>query len=254
MKSVSRNVILDLLPGYIAGEASPESRTLVEEFARTDPEIATMIHAGALDPAFGSDGASIPDALEMKTIRRVRRSVRRQMIYVAIATASILLVPLVAMQFSDEVNWDPADFLVMAVLLLGAGTAFVWMTRAARSFAFRSAVAVAVFTGVLLTWVNLAVGVIGAANNPLNLLYFGVILIGLVGAAITRLRPGGMAGTMLIVAAAQLLIPIIALLLGARALEQSPGAAGVVIANAGFAALFGLSALLFWRADRTRAR
>ena len=37
MEPVSRNVILDLLPAYIAGEASDETRNLVEEFAKNDP-------------------------------------------------------------------------------------------------------------------------------------------------------------------------------------------------------------------------
>ncbi len=51
MKSTPRNIILDLLPVYIAGEASEESRDLVEEFAREDPEIARLIGAGKLEPA-----------------------------------------------------------------------------------------------------------------------------------------------------------------------------------------------------------
>ncbi len=39
---ISRNVILDLLPLYIADEASPETSALVEEYLETDPELAKI--------------------------------------------------------------------------------------------------------------------------------------------------------------------------------------------------------------------
>jgi hypothetical protein len=102
MESVPRNVILDLLPAYIAGEASEETRALVEEFARNDPEIAMLIRKGRLEPAAISPEMAMPDDMEMKTLKRVRRSIRRRMLYVALATASLLMVPLVAMRFTDE--------------------------------------------------------------------------------------------------------------------------------------------------------
>ena len=37
---VTRNVILDLLPLYLAGEASPDTRALVEHYLERDPELA----------------------------------------------------------------------------------------------------------------------------------------------------------------------------------------------------------------------
>ena len=251
MNPVSRNVILDLLPVYITGEASRESRALVEEFARQDPEIARLVRAGTLESGLDKDCATVPPNLEMKAIQRVRRSVRRKMVYVALATASILMIPLIAMQFSNEVNWSPADFLVMAILLSGTGIAFVLMTRAARSFARRAAIGLAVGTGFLLIWVNLAVGFIGSSSNPANLLYLSSFVVGGIGAWIARVRSAGMARTMLAVALVQFMIPFIALLLGTPALEAPPGVVVIVTLNSGFAAMFALSALLFWRASRT---
>ena len=40
--TVTRDVILDLLPLYFAGQVSADSKTLVDEFLRTDPDFARM--------------------------------------------------------------------------------------------------------------------------------------------------------------------------------------------------------------------
>jgi hypothetical protein len=40
--TVTRDVILDLLPLYFAGEVSADTRALVDEFLRTDPDFARM--------------------------------------------------------------------------------------------------------------------------------------------------------------------------------------------------------------------
>ncbi|HBY59475.1 MAG TPA: hypothetical protein DEH78_06605 [Solibacterales bacterium] len=44
--NISRNVVLDLVPVYLAGEASPDTKALVEEFASRDAEIATLLAEG----------------------------------------------------------------------------------------------------------------------------------------------------------------------------------------------------------------
>ncbi len=251
MESVPRNVIFDLLPAYIAGEASEESRALVEEFARNDPQIARLIRTGKLEPAAISPKMAPPNDLEMKTMKRVRRSIRRQMWYVALATASILMVPLVAMLFTDEVNWSLFDFIVMGILLFGTGLTYVLISRISDSIAYRTAVGVAVVAGLLLIWLNLAVGIIGSEDNPANHLYAGVLAVGIIGAGIARLRPRGMARTLFATALAQMLVPVIALIIWRPSLEETPGIVGVFILNAFFAALFVVSALLFRRASAT---
>lgn len=74
--------------------------------------------------------------------------------------ALILLVPAVSMQFSEEVNWGPGDFLVIGALLLLVGGAIEIISRftpMARGLKWVfSAVAIAMF---LLIWAELAVGI-----------------------------------------------------------------------------------------------
>lgn len=247
MKSVPRNIILDLLPVYIAGEASEESRSLVEEVARTDPEIARLIRAGSLEPDVISPKMALPDDLEMKTLKRVRSSIRRQMWFVALATSAVLMVPLVAMLFTNEVNWDLFDFVAMGSLLFGSGLMYVLISRKLDNIAYRTAVGVAVVAGILLIWVNLAVGIIGSADNPANLLYAGVLAIGIIGAWITRLQPRGMSRTLFATALTQMLVPVIALVFWRPSINEPPGTVGTFILNAFFAALFVVSGLLFRR-------
>jgi hypothetical protein len=128
--------------------------------------------------------------------------------------ALILLLPLVAMQFTDEVAWDAADFAVMGVMLLGACGAYELAARTPRNRAYRAAVGVAVVAAFLLIWINLAVGIIGSEDNPANLMYGGVLAVGIAGALAARFRPGGMAQALAATAFAQILAGIIAVSAG----------------------------------------
>ncbi len=78
-----------------------------------------------------------------------------------LATALMLLVPLVAMQFTDEVAWDLRDFLAAAALLLGSGMAYVLAARRARRSRHRVAIGVLVFVVLAGVWAELAVGLVG---------------------------------------------------------------------------------------------
>jgi hypothetical protein len=168
----------------------------------------------------------------------------------AIATALTLLVPLAAMQFTDEVQWTPFDFVVAGILLFGSGMSYVWVSSKGNNSAYRAAVGVAVTSALFLVWVNLAVGLIGSENNPANLMYFGVLAVGAVGALIARFRPLGMARALFAIAAALVLVAVVALIGGLGHPES--GAAEILGVNALFIALFAASALLFRRAARQR--
>lgn len=119
--------------------------------------------------------------------------------------AVLLLVPLVAMRFTDEVNWTPADFLVMGAMLGLACAACEVAVRVANSDAYVLGAGIAVATAFLMTWSNLAVGVVGEPAHPANLMFHGVVLVGLLATALARFQPRGMARAMAITALAQAL-------------------------------------------------
>jgi hypothetical protein len=78
--------------------------------------------------------------------------------WIALATCLALLVPLLAMQFTAEVDWGVMDFIVMGALLFGTGSLFV---LAARKVPFRYwlALGAVLAAGFLYVWVELAVGI-----------------------------------------------------------------------------------------------
>ena len=124
---------------------------------------------------------------------------------VAIATALLLLVPLLAMRFTDEVNWTALDFTVAGALLFGAGLAFVLLTRKAPRSAYRLAAAITMGTALMLVWGNLAVGLIGSEHNPANLMYAGVIAVEIIGVFLARFAPSAMSRALFATAATQAL-------------------------------------------------
>ena len=169
-------------------------------------------------------------------------------IVLAVVFVVLLSVPLVAMQFSDEVKWGPLDFVFMGGLLFGTGLTYELVANKGGSIAYRAAVAIACATGLLLAWTNAAVGIIGDEDSA-NVMYFGVLAIGFVGAFIARFQPRGMALALVATAVAQALVPLIALL-WVPAINFAPGVVTVFGLNACFVALWVVSALLFWSIAR----
>lgn len=116
---------------------------------------------------------------------------------------------------------------------------------------YRLALVVAVATALFLVLSAGALGIIGAGGRP-DRIYAGVLLVGVLGTVLARLRSPGMAIALAATAGAQALVTLTALLAG---LHHTEGASvlDIVMVNAMFVALFGLSAWLFRRAAEQRA-
>jgi hypothetical protein len=176
-----------------------------------------------------------------------RRGSRRRIAAWA-AAALLLLLPLVAMQFTDEVVWGVADFAFAGALLVGTGVTFELGARKTGNSAYRAAVGVALAAAFILIWVNGAVGVIGSEDNDANLMYGGVLAIGVIGALVARFKPHGMARALCATALAQALVAVIALIAGLGSPWSGPGE--ILFLNGFFVALWLTSAWLFRKAAR----
>lgn len=184
----------------------------------------------------------------------IRHGSYRRITAWAAVVGLILLIPLVAMQVSEEWNWGLFDFVFAGTVLFGAALTYELIAKKGGTAAYRAAVGLAVATALILVWVNAAVGIIGD-DELFNLMYFGVLAIGVVGALIARFQPRGMARALIAVAIGQMLVPAIVLAIpGLRgALMEPPGIVGVFVLNACFAMLWIASAWLFRKARRASA-
>ena len=157
-------------------------------------------------------------------------------------TAAFLwLLPLVAMQLTAEVNL--AETIAYGVILLAAaGTYELALALRTRNIAYRIAVGVAVAAALLLVWMH---GAVGTEDDSPGLMFFGVLVVGIIGAIIARFRPQDMARALFGTALAQALVAVIAMIAWKQYFE-------ILVLNGFFIALWVGSALLFRRASANR--
>ncbi len=169
----------------------------------------------------------------------------RNIIRIAIVTGLILMIPLVAMQFVEGWNWSLIDFIAAGALIFGTGLSYELISRKGSTTKYKIAAGIAIGAAFLLIWINMAVGFIGSGANLPNVMYFGVICLGMIGATVARLQPKGMAYTMFAMATAQFLVPVVALIVVRPVLDEPAGIIGVFMLNLFFVMLFFISGLLF---------
>lgn len=74
----------------------------------------------------------------------------------------LLLIPLIAMQFTTEVNWELNDFVIAAVLLFGFGFIVEFILRKKNKISYRIIILIILLLILLLIWAELAVGIFGS--------------------------------------------------------------------------------------------
>ena len=79
-----------------------------------------------------------------------------------LAASMVLLLPLVAMQFTSEVQWSASDFVVAGILLFGTGLLIEMVLRKTKKGVLRILAVLGVLLLLLLTWLELAVGIFGS--------------------------------------------------------------------------------------------
>jgi hypothetical protein len=166
----------------------------------------------------------------------------------ALITALILLIPLLGNHFVDGWNWPLRAFVLVGTLVFGTGLTYQLVTRNVDAIAYRAALGVALAAAFVLVWGNF----IQAADdvNPAAMMYFWVPLVGVIGAAIARFRPEGMARALFVTAVAQALVLAIALVRNPPVASWSAAVWRGFGGNAFFFMLFVGSALLFRKAGR----
>lgn len=135
---------------------------------------ARMVRGLPADASWRSQ--TIADASPPKEVMKISK---RSAVRVALATAFILLLPLVAMQITDEVDWGVADFVFAGVLLGGTGLLLELAARKPRNVAYRAAA----------TAIGIAAIAFGEADDAPGLVLFGgLLIVGTVALAVRTAR------------------------------------------------------------------
>lgn len=87
----------------------------------------------------------------------------KRVIIIVLISAVILLIPLIAMQFTNEVNWTLFDFIIAGILLIGTGLLFELVIRKTKQIRYRIALITSIILLFVLVWAELAVGIFGTA-------------------------------------------------------------------------------------------
>ena len=125
--------------------------------------------------------------------------------------AALMIVPVVVLRAIHGYEWDPGDAVFLLILLCGIGLALEVAVRVPGRFAYGAGLGLAILAGLLQIWVNLAVGIIGSEDDPINLIYAAVIAVSLIGAVVAGFGARGMARAMVATALTQAAAFVVAL-------------------------------------------
>lgn len=86
----------------------------------------------------------------------------KRLVVILLITVILLLIPLIAMQFTDQVNWDLFDFIAMGILLLATGLSCELVLRKVKNTKHRIIICTILLILLFLIWAELAVGIFGS--------------------------------------------------------------------------------------------
>jgi len=117
---ITRDVILDLWPVYEAGEASADTRALVEAFLAEDPEFGRLIREERRDLMSQNESIALPPDQEQAALRTTQTLLKRRMQFLAVGLGGTLLSALYRFN-APWMRWG--DLEVGRLLVLGVGLA-----------------------------------------------------------------------------------------------------------------------------------
>jgi hypothetical protein len=124
MENVTRDVVADLWPLYASGEASQDTRGLIDAFLREDPAFARELSQNATGPLPGPDVPSLPPDHELKTLGLIKRRLAGPTWLLQFA---LVFSCLAFGRIVSDTSWDvsPRAFIATAVVAACFWAAFL---------------------------------------------------------------------------------------------------------------------------------
>ena len=130
----------------------------------------------------------------------------KTMLRVALGALAVLMVPLVASQFVEDWHWGVGGFVRVYVLFFATGMVIALVARRMGVWSYKAGVGVALVAGFALGWSTMVQ--VADSGHPESLWYHSVLVVGVVGACLARLKARGLALTLFAMAATLALIAV----------------------------------------------
>ncbi len=130
----------------------------------------------------------------------------KTMLRVALGALAVWMVPLVASQFVEDWHWGVGGFVRVYVLFFVTGMVIALVARRMGVWSYKAGVGLALVAGFAFGWSNMVQ--VADSGHPENLWYYSVLVVGVVGALLARLKPRGLALTLFAMAATLALIAV----------------------------------------------
>ena len=85
---------------------------------------------------------------------------KKSFLIISSIVAFLLLIPIIAMQYTEEVDWNLMDFVIAGSLLYGLGFMLDMVIRKVNKLSFRILLGICILILFLLLWAELAVGIL----------------------------------------------------------------------------------------------
>jgi hypothetical protein len=123
MLNVTRDVVADLWPVYEAGEASADTRALVDEFLATDPAFARTLLAA---PRLEAPAVKVAPEAKLAALKRTRDLVHGNAWLRGLRLFALVITVFAIKRILDDTSWDvsPRVFIADATIATISWTAY----------------------------------------------------------------------------------------------------------------------------------
>ena len=127
--NVTKDVVLDLLPVYLAGESSADTRALVEEYLKEEPELAERVRKQWTQVLGSAPPSALPLDLELRALQRTHGLIWMQILLFGLMVGSLGSMMALKFTFSagglQELHTHPVAPWLLFVIGIASGLAFL---------------------------------------------------------------------------------------------------------------------------------
>lgn len=127
-EKIPQHIILDLLPLYLADEVSDETRNLIEEYLKTDPQLAILAEQAKQSPSLQEIPAPLKKENEMEALKKVKKLMVQHNVFLALAVILTIMMGISYIFLWDEPRGAQAPFVFGGLATL-FWIAFFWVNR-----------------------------------------------------------------------------------------------------------------------------